>query len=503
MATIQELDNRRGGCVSPPRRRYPQIRFEAPPGATELLLVRHGESQAADPDRPFPFVDGRGDPELSPLGREQAVLVADRLAATRVDAIYVTSLRRTAETAAPLAARLGLVPTVEPALAEVRLGEWDGGIYRQRVAEGDPVVLQMVEEERWDVIPGAESNAAIAARVGPAITRIAQRHPGRACRVLCPRRHDWGCAGDRDRVAALSPSTALTMAPSRASWWQVRVGFCGASTTEHTWNDTTTAYAPVHDLERRSAAWDSTWRRRGSDPCSDLPVQVALVRWEPYGGGSRNVFIVDPGCDVPAGAEAIHGISTERARHEGCPSARPSAIVHAALGKAQDDHVPVVAMNASFDVTIAAMLFRSFALEPIEWRALVDPLVIDRKVDCLRSGKRRLDALCETYDVVLGIPHDAGSDADATLALARTIACRYPKIAEYEIGELTRLQADWHRAWALEYDSWCRENGEPGLAPEDFFWPMREVLDLHRRAEPLSRLTTFDGHPVSTAAAPP
>jgi probable phosphoglycerate mutase len=169
--------------VSPATKLYRQIRFESPAGATELLLVRHGESEAADPDRPFPLVDGRGDPELSHLGREQAVLIADRLAATRVDAIYVTNLRRTAETAAPLAARLGLSPEVEADLAEVRLGEWDRGVYRQRVNEGHPLALRMVEEERWDVIPGAESNAAIAARVGPAIERIAERHTGG--RVVC------------------------------------------------------------------------------------------------------------------------------------------------------------------------------------------------------------------------------------------------------------------------------------------------------------------------------
>ena len=217
----------------------------------------------------------------------------------------------------------------------------------------------------------------------------------------------------------------------------------------------------------------------GVNPRSDLPVQVALIRREPYGTGYRNVFIVDPGCEVPPGAEAIHGISTHKARREGCPLGEATAIVHAALRKAQAEHVPVVAMNASFDITIAAMLFRSFGLEPIEWRALVDPLVIDRKVDGFRSGKRRLDALCEIYHVVLGSPHDAGSDADATLSLARTIAWQYPEIAKYEIGELTKLQADWHLTWALEYDSWRRENGEAGLAPEEFCWPLREVLDLH------------------------
>jgi probable phosphoglycerate mutase len=145
--------------------------------------VRHGESEPADPDRPFPLVEGRGDPALSPLGREQAVRIADRLAVTRVDAIYVTNLRRTAETAAALAARLGLVPEVEPDLAEVYLGEWDGGIYRRHVLEGDPIALQVFEQERWDVIPGAESNASITKRVTSAIRRIAERHQGD--RVVC------------------------------------------------------------------------------------------------------------------------------------------------------------------------------------------------------------------------------------------------------------------------------------------------------------------------------
>ncbi len=164
-------------------RGYRQIRFAAPAGATEILLVRHGESEPADPDVPFPLVDGRGDPALSPLGREQADRIADRLSSTHLDAIYVTNLRRTLETAAPLAARLGLVPGVEPALAEVSLGEWEGGVYRQRITEGDPRAPRILEEERWDVIPGAESNESVAQRVGSAIERLASRHPDK--RIVC------------------------------------------------------------------------------------------------------------------------------------------------------------------------------------------------------------------------------------------------------------------------------------------------------------------------------
>ncbi|SDI13261.1 probable phosphoglycerate mutase [Nonomuraea jiangxiensis] len=141
-----------------------------------MLLVRHGESEPARPDRPFPLVDGQGDPGLAPEGREHAELVALRLAVERVDAIYVSSLRRTSQTAAPLAARLGLTPVVEPDLREVHLGEWEGGVFRQMVAEGHPIARRMSAEERWDVIPGAEPAAAFSERVRKVLVRLAAAH---------------------------------------------------------------------------------------------------------------------------------------------------------------------------------------------------------------------------------------------------------------------------------------------------------------------------------------
>ncbi|WP_231618646.1 histidine phosphatase family protein [Nonomuraea sp. SBT364] len=156
---------------------YRQGRFRTPPGATEVLLVRHGESEPARPDRPFPLVDGQGDPGLAPEGLEQAERVALRLAAERVDAIYVTPLRRTSQTAAPLAARLGLTPVVEPGLREVHLGEWEGGLFRRMVAEGHPAAQRMAAEERWDVIPGAEPAATFSERVREAFGGLAAAHP--------------------------------------------------------------------------------------------------------------------------------------------------------------------------------------------------------------------------------------------------------------------------------------------------------------------------------------
>lgn len=158
-------------------RAFRQPRFQVPPGATELILVRHGESQPAVDGQPFELVEGHGDPGLSPEGWEQAGCVCARLATEQIHAIYVTTLRRTAETAAALADALGITPVVEPDLREVFLGEWEGGLFRRRVAERDPIAVRMFEEERWDVIPGAEAGPEFSARVRRGVERIARAHP--------------------------------------------------------------------------------------------------------------------------------------------------------------------------------------------------------------------------------------------------------------------------------------------------------------------------------------
>lgn len=155
---------------------YRQTVFTRPPGATEILLVRHGESRAATMDNPFPLVDGHGDPELHPNGRDQALKVGNRLRHLDIAAVYVTNLRRTAETAAPLCAHLKLSPVVEPDLREVLLGEWEGGLLRKKAHDQDPVYLRMQEEQRWDVIPGAESWETLNTRITRGLNRIAAKH---------------------------------------------------------------------------------------------------------------------------------------------------------------------------------------------------------------------------------------------------------------------------------------------------------------------------------------
>jgi len=67
---------------------------------------------------------------------------------------------------------------VEAGLREVYLGEWEGGVLRKMMADGNPTGERVLAEERWDVIPGAEPAAAFAGRVRAAMERLAAGHPG-------------------------------------------------------------------------------------------------------------------------------------------------------------------------------------------------------------------------------------------------------------------------------------------------------------------------------------
>jgi 2,3-bisphosphoglycerate-dependent phosphoglycerate mutase len=151
---------------------YRQRAFAVPPDATELIVIRHGASAALEPGETFELVEGHGDPPLAPEGRAQALRVAERLHGEPLRALFVTPLQRTHQTAEPLAGSTGLQPQVIEDLREVHLGEWEGGEYRIRLADRDPIAMRALMEERWDAIPGGEPMDKLAARVGAGLERM-------------------------------------------------------------------------------------------------------------------------------------------------------------------------------------------------------------------------------------------------------------------------------------------------------------------------------------------
>lgn len=142
-----------------------------------MLLIRHGETMPAIRGQSFPLKGGHGDPVLHKDGEAQAEAVGQRLKTEPIKAIYVTTLQRTHQTAAPLAAALGLTPKIEEDLREVFLGDWDGGLYRFHAAENHPAFQRARKGHEWGEIPNAETTKQLHTRVRTGLLRIAAMHP--------------------------------------------------------------------------------------------------------------------------------------------------------------------------------------------------------------------------------------------------------------------------------------------------------------------------------------
>ena len=136
-----------------------------------LLLIRHAETTANAQrllDTAPPGTD------LSDRGRLQAEELVDALADVQLDAIYVSDLVRTQQTAAPLAAARGVVPLVRPGVREIQAGEYEmapdhgswGGYLAMlyRWADGEPDAR----------IPGGESGTEVLARYDAVVAEAAQ-----------------------------------------------------------------------------------------------------------------------------------------------------------------------------------------------------------------------------------------------------------------------------------------------------------------------------------------
>ena len=225
----------------------------------------------------------------------------------------------------------------------------------------------------------------------------------------------------------------------------------------------------------------------GVNPRSDRLVTAALVTRGPLAAdGTRSqqvrTWLADPGVRIPAGAAAVHGITTERARAEGRPADDVLDAVATALATAMGAGTPVVVFNGSFDLALVETELARHALPTVRERLgrdlgpVLDPLVLDRRVDRYRRGKRRLGDLCEVYGVSAAESlHTAEVDVIATLDVLEAMVQAYPELARLSRDELIPYQADAHRQWAESFNAWLarKSPGRPGADPA---WPLPSGL---------------------------
>jgi probable phosphoglycerate mutase len=140
--------------------------------ASLFYFIRHGETDWNTERR----LQGRRDIPLNDRGRKQAAqcgaTLRDLLAAggrTPADFTFISSpLSRASETMDIVRGVLGLPPkdyALEPRLAELSFGRWEGMTYRE-IRAVDPQVLVVRERDKWNFRPpDGESYADLLARV--------------------------------------------------------------------------------------------------------------------------------------------------------------------------------------------------------------------------------------------------------------------------------------------------------------------------------------------------
>lgn len=134
-----------------------------------LLLLRHGQTNGNTAGALDTAVPGLG---LTDLGRRQAEAAARALAERGLQRIYVSSLVRTHQTAAPLAHLLGMDPIELADLREIAAGDFEMASDHDAIAGYIGTIADWIEGRFDTRMPGGESGHEFLARYDAAVAEI-------------------------------------------------------------------------------------------------------------------------------------------------------------------------------------------------------------------------------------------------------------------------------------------------------------------------------------------
>ncbi|MCC3773052.1 exonuclease domain-containing protein [Streptomyces sp. UNOC14_S4] len=192
-------------------------------------------------------------------------------------------------------------------------------------------------------------------------------------------------------------------------------------------------------------------------------------------------WLVNPGIPVPPEATAVHGLTDPHLQQNGrWPAPVMEEVARALAGQAAHG-IPLVVMNAPFDLTLldrelrrhrASSLAEYLGPAPL---CVLDPWVLDKHLDRYRKGRRTLTDLCAQYGVELAGAHEAAADALASLGVVRAVGRRFAsRLERLTPVELHARQAVWHAAQARGLQAWFARNGSEESC--DPAWPLRPAV---------------------------
>jgi DNA polymerase III subunit epsilon len=214
----------------------------------------------------------------------------------------------------------------------------------------------------------------------------------------------------------------------------------------------------------------------GVDRFNDVPVSYSLVLVVEGVLVRSWSGLIDPGCEIPEDAAAVHGITSAQAKSEGMPLIEATGLVADAVVTASRRGVPLAGMKLDYDLTILDGLAERLLGQGLTARGWCGPVldagVIDRHLDSEREGRRTLGDLCAHYGIELARPHDATADAVAAIEVLFAMAMQYDELWGADPCRLHAQQVGWHRACAEQFDDLRRARGLVPADPRDRVWPV-------------------------------
>lgn len=234
--------------------------------------------------------------------------------------------------------------------------------------------------------------------------------------------------------------------------------------------------------ESEALAWDT--ESTGVDVQTDRVVTIALVR---LGNGkpTRESYLINPGVEIPAAATAVHGITTEHAKANGCAPADALDTAADALASAMSRGIPVIGMNCPYDFTLFHFDCLRHDVRTLserlgghdKLRPVVDIYCLDKQVSW-RKGSRKLTDLCAFYGVKHHGAHDSAYDALASAMVAAKLVAGHQKASVMSLDELHDAQVGWKAEQNTSYQQYRdsqRPEGTPDPNPVQFGWPLYDV----------------------------
>ncbi|HZS45126.1 MAG TPA: histidine phosphatase family protein [Blastocatellia bacterium] len=170
-----------------------------------LFLIRHGAVNTISPSTLY----GHTDVDLSELGHQQAKWLAKQLSGAPLSAIYSSDLKRSLDTAMPIAKAHELEITQLEDLREINMGRWEGRSLAELFAENQELVSKLIENPMAFCYPGGESFVSFENRVQSALSRIRKLHPNGTFAIVT---HGGACRMIIAHVLDLSPQNWLRIA---------------------------------------------------------------------------------------------------------------------------------------------------------------------------------------------------------------------------------------------------------------------------------------------------